>query len=567
MKALILAAGLGTRLLPYTNSIPKPLFTLNQRPLLDLAIEQLIACGCDKIFINTHHCHEQIEAFVRQHRFKNRLQTLYEPKILDTGGAIANTRQFMDKEPFFVINADIICNIDLKQVYESHLASYRDSKALATLVLHDCPEFNKIRVDGQGFIENFNAPIGKGLAFTGVQVLSPDIYAHMPMADMPMADMSGVWDPMVFSSIDVYKNLCPTKRIKAHVTDPIYWRDIGTIPAYTQTSQQCLTGQLFGLPTNRLHEILITPIAGDGSDRNWYRASHGKRSLVLSDHGICLAQSENHSQLQAFVSIGAHLVSQKIAVPKVLGHDVLSGQVALQDLGDVHLASVVHQTQNPATLMGLYKKVIDRLIEFSQTGLQNFDTRWTCQTTAYSKELILEKECAYFMTAFIQGFLGREDTFESYAHEFDTIADNALEHCVDGLMHRDMQSKNIMIHHDKIYFIDFQSARKGPLQYDLASLLIDPYVKLPEGIQEELVSYAMSRLKIASTIDQSRFKKCYHYCCLTRNLQFLGAFAFLSRIKGKKRFKSYIPQAVRSLKFNIQRLASVPTLKKLVNTL
>jgi aminoglycoside/choline kinase family phosphotransferase/dTDP-glucose pyrophosphorylase len=561
MKALILAAGFGTRLLPHTNSIPKPLFTLNQRPLLDLAIEKLIACGCDKIFINTHHCHEQIEAFVRQHRFKDRIQTLYEPKILDTGGAIANSRRFLDKEPFFVINADIICDIDLKQVYESHLASHRDSKALATLVLHDCPEFNKIRVDGQGFIENFNAPPGKGLAFTGVQVLSPDIYAHMPMADM-----SGVSDIKVFSSIDVYKNLCPSKRIKAHVADPIYWRDIGTIPAYTQTSQQCLTGQLLGLPTNRLHEIHITPIAGDGSDRHWYRACHGKRSLVLSDHGICLAQSENHSQLQAFVNIGVHLVSQKIAVPKVLGHDVLSGQVALEDLGDVHLSAVVHQTQNPATLMALYKRVIDQLIEFSQTGGLNFDTRWTCQTTSYSKELILEKECAYFMTAFIQGFLGREDTFESFAHEFNVIADNALEHSVDGLMHRDLQSKNIMIHNDKIYFIDFQSARKGPLQYDLASLLIDPYVNLSKGIQEELVSYTLSRLKIESTAQQDKFKKCYHYCCVTRNLQFLGAFAFLSRIKGKKRFESYIPQAVRSLKSNIQRLA-VPTLKKLVNTL
>jgi aminoglycoside/choline kinase family phosphotransferase len=146
------------------------------------------------------------------------------------------------------------------------------------------------------------------------------------------------------------------------------------------------------------------------------------------------------------------------------------------------------------------------------------------------------------------------------------IADNALEHSVDGLMHRDLQSKNIMIHNDKIYFIDFQSARKGPLQYDLASLLIDPYVNLSKGIQEELVSYTLSRLKIESTAQQDKFKKCYHYCCVTRNLQFLGAFAFLSRIKGKKRFESYIPQAVRSLKSNIQRLA-VPTLKKLVNTL
>ncbi|RLB85858.1 MAG: aminoglycoside phosphotransferase, partial [Deltaproteobacteria bacterium] len=513
----------------------------------------------------THHCHEQIEAFVRQHRFKDRIQTIYEPIILDTGGAIANTRRFLANEPFFVINADIISDIDLKQVYEFHLASHFAARTLATLVLHDYRQFNKILVDGRGFIENFNAPLGKGLAFTGVQVLSPDIYSHMPLTDHP--DGSDASDIKVFSSIDIYKNLCPTKKIKAHVADQIYWKDIGTIPSYTQTSQQCLSGQLFCLPTNRLHEIQINPIAGDGSDRHWYRASHGKNTLVLSDHGICLAQSANLSQLQAFVSIGAHLVSQKIAVPKILGHDALSGQVALEDLGDVHLASVVQQIQTRSTLMTLYKKVIDQLIEFSQTGRLNFDTSWTCQTVSYSKELILEKECAYFITAFIQDYLGKEDKFESYAHEFDTIADNALEHSVEGLMHRDMQSKNIMIHHDKIYFIDFQSARKGPLQYDLASLLIDPYVKLTKRTQEELVTYAMSRLKIESTADQSKFKRCYHYCCLTRNLQFLGAFAFLSRVKGKKNFESYIPQAVRSLKSNLQRLAALPALNKLVNTL
>jgi aminoglycoside/choline kinase family phosphotransferase/dTDP-glucose pyrophosphorylase len=562
MKALILAAGFGTRLLPYTSGLPKPLFTLNQRPVLDFAIEQLVTCGCDEIFINTHHCHEQIEAFVRQHRFKDRIQTIYEPKILDTGGAIANVRRFLDNAPFFVINADIISDIDLKQVYECHLAACLDTKILATLVVHDYPEFNKIRVDGQGFIENFNAPAEKGLAFTGVQILSPEIFAHMPAADCPEA--SGI---KAFSSIEIYKKLCPAKKIKAFVADKIFWRDIGTIPAYRKTSQQFLCAHLLGLSTNRLHEIQITPIAGDGSDRHWYRACHENRCLVLSDHGICPAQSESLAQLQAFVSIGAHLASKKITVPKVLGHDTLSGQVALEDLGDVHLASVVQKTQDTATIITLYQRVIDQLVEFSQIGRQDFDMGWTCQTASYSKELILEKECAYFMTEFVQGFHGKKKMFDSLAHEFEFIADNALTHCVEGLMHRDMQSKNIMIHGDNLYFIDFQSARKGPLQYDLASLLIDPYVQLPESVQQALVQYTMSRLKILSTAEQSQFNRCYQFCCLTRNLQFLGAFAFLSRRKGKKSFEAYIPQAVRSLKSNLERQESLPGLKKLVNTL
>jgi len=569
MKALLLAAGFGTRLLPYTRHTPKPLFTLNQRPVLDFAIERLMQCGCDQIFVNTHHCHEQIAAFVRQHRFKDNIQTIQEPTILDTGGAIANILKFMDTDPFFVINADIFCDVDLKLVYEAHLANQKlvnqtlTNQVLATLVLHDYPEFNKIQVDGEGFIESFEGPSGKGLAFTGIQVLSPNIHLHM----QKRSNNSETQDQAIFSIIDVYRTLSPSKKIKSMVMEDIFWRDIGTVSSYVQTSQQTLSALILGLPENKIREIQINPISGDGSDRLWFRAVHGERSLVISDHGICVDQSEKRSQLKAFVSIGKHLAAKHICVPQILGYDTLSGQVALEDLGDSHLSTQVNQSQTQTQIIDLYKNVIDHLIEFSKTGIQNFDTNWTCQTATYSKDLILEKECAYFMKAFIQDYLGKNCWFESYAQEFGIIADNALKYAHIGLMHRDMQSKNIMVHDEKIYFIDFQSARIGPLQYDLASLLIDPYVKLPQMVKEELLNYTMSQLEIDSTIKQDQFKECYQFCCLTRNLQFLGAFAYLSRVKGKKSFESYIPHAVGTLKSTLRGINCLPALSKLVNTL
>jgi len=568
MKALILAAGFGTRLLPHTKKIPKPLFTLNQRPVLDIAIEKLLDFGCDQIFINIHHCHKQIEAHILKHPLKKMIQTVYEPQILDTGGAIANIKQFMDKDPFFVINSDIICDIDLRKVYESHMAS----PAVATLVLHDYPEFNKVQVDGKGFIRSFNAPPGNGLAFTGIQVLSPGIYSYMPEEsdDPNKPEKPGKLEKStqkVFSSIDIYKILCPLKIIRAHVAEQIFWKDIGTATSYLQTSRQCLCAHVLGLQKNQINEIVINPITGDGSDRLWFRACHKKDSLVICDHGICSVPGDNLSQLRAFVSIGTHLSQKTIRVPKILGHDEISGQVVLEDLGDIHLASMVTQCKSSSTIIDLYKKVIDQLIEFSQTGIQDFDTRWTCQTASYSKEVILEKECAYFMEAFIRGLLGKELQFEQYADEFAIIADNALKYSFEGLMHRDMQSRNIMLKNGKVYFIDFQSARIGPVQYDLASLLIDPYVKLSNIIQKELVEYAIARLGIGSSAKINEFKECYQYCCLTRNLQFLGAFAFLSRVKGKKNFELHIPKAVESLKSIIHELPLLPALGKLVKTL
>jgi aminoglycoside/choline kinase family phosphotransferase len=122
-----------------------------------------------------------------------------------------------------------------------------------------------------------------------------------------------------------------------------------------------------------------------------------------------------------------------------------------------------------------------------------------------------------------------------------------------------------MVKNNKVYFIDFQGARSGPLQYDLASLLIDPYVNLKNKIRDELLQYAMEKLQI-NLDERENFLQCYHYCSLTRNMQFLGAFSFLSQTKKKKKFEQYIPDSIQSLKQIITDLNmdnKIPKLSKL----
>lgn len=550
MKALILAAGFGTRLLPYTRTLPKPLFTINNRPILDLTIERLLDIGCQKIFINTHHLGDQIQNYVQSHPHNSRLQVVYEPEILDTGGAIANLSKELGDHNFLVINADIVCDADLMALVHCH----ESTRALATLLVHDFPRFNRLKIEMEnptgGRVIHFDAPPETGLAFTGIQVISPQIFDHMPPA-------------RVFSSIDVYRALCSTGKIKASLAKHLYWQDMGTPDTYGQTSRQWLAGKIFSLAPARFKEIRVSPLDGDGSDRRWFRAVHGHDSLVICDHGICLDHpTDSHSplgtqpgclaQLNAFTAIGHHLSGQGICVPGILGHDTISGQVALEDLGRIHLADQVRQQE--ADAIPLYHQVIDSLIEFSRTGIQGFDPAWTCQTATYSKALILDMECRYFMEAFVKGYLGQKAPRENLAPAFSHIADHALAHGYTGLMHRDMQSKNIMIHKDRVWFIDFQSARKGPLQYDLASLLIDPYVKLPQKVQDELVEFTMDRLGLSSALEKENFNQSFEYCCITRNLQMLGAFGFLTRIKNKPWFEAYIPPALAGLK---TRLAAV----------
>jgi NDP-sugar pyrophosphorylase family protein len=550
MKALILAAGFGTRLLPYTQKIPKPLFTLMSKPILEHTIQTLVDNGCDHILINTHHLHEKIEAFVGQLRYNIDIQTIFEPVILDTGGAIANARPFLKDSSFFVINSDIISNVDLAQVYEFH----KRSKTLATLVLHDYDTFNKIEIDDLGYIQDFDSTT-KALAFTGIQVLSPKIYDYFP-------------EQMIFSSIEVYQLLGRQNQVKAFVKKNIFWSDIGTKDDYSMTSLLELAASQFQIKQDRIKDIKVDRLAGDGSDRHWHRARYDGRSYIISDHGICMPESIELLQLNAFVNIGNHLFSKGIFVPQILNHDALSGMVILQDLGDVHLETLIKETNNDAFTLKLYKQVVDCLIDFSVRGVQGFKTQWTCQTKTYSKELILEKECRYFWEAFIQGYKKKDLDFQDFLNEFDYIAGQAIKHGLPGLMHRDLQSRNIMFNKDRLFFIDFQSARLGPLQYDLASLLIDPYVNLNEQIKKDLVQYTTTKLELNSRQSQDFFE-CYNYCCLTRNLQILGAFSFLSLIKKKLHFEDYIPGAVTSLKNIIAGLDTdkLPELSKLVHSL
>jgi aminoglycoside/choline kinase family phosphotransferase len=108
-----------------------------------------------------------------------------------------------------------------------------------------------------------------------------------------------------------------------------------------------------------------------------------------------------------------------------------------------------------------------------------------------------------------------------------------------------------MIKNKKPYLIDFQGGREGPVQYDLASLMIDPYTELSPDIQRQLVDYCHDRLTSYIHVDKKKFYLCYEYCTITRNLQILGAFGYLSKVKGKKYFEKYIPAAVKSLENNL----------------
>lgn len=545
MRALILAAGLGTRLRPHTLHTPKPLFTVDGRPLLDRVIRGLIAAGADALLVNTHHLPAAIDDFIRRQRYPVPVATRHEPVILGTGGAIRNAADFWDARPFMVVNSDILTDIDYREVYASHARSRAD----ATLVLWDDPEVNSVALGPGGWVVGFDTlpeapPVERRRTFTGIQVLAPRVLDFIAPAGFD-------------SSIDAFRRLLAAGgRIAGWEPAAGHWSDLGTPVRYREAARREVAAAAFraAFPQAPPGEIQWQALAGDGSARRWYRLTCGPHRLVAVDHGI--RPSPAVGEADAFVAIGAHLQARGVPVPRIFRHDAFAGLVVEEDLGDVSLQAHL-QGRGPAERRRCYAEVMELVAQMSLRGGEGFDPAWTWQTPRYDAALILERECRYFRQAFLEVFAPDLAAAEDLEPEFQRLAAAIPGAGPEGFLHRDCQSRNIMVAGGRFVFIDYQGGRLGPLAYDLASLLMDPYVDLPPAERETLLAGFLERHGHGPQA-AGDFLHLYRLCALARNLQILGAFGFLSRRMAKPQFEAYIPAAVRSLAFNLDRLPGSP---------
>ncbi len=543
MKALILAAGFGTRLAPYTQHLPKALFPVDGMPVLGRMIAHLKRAGCSAIAVNAHHLAHQIETYLERHDFGIPITLSPESDILGTGGAIRQLADYWSEAPFMVVNADIVTDIDLAQVYAAHLANPDP----VTLVLHDRPPFNQVWVDEthrvtgfERFSEGAECPGGRRLAFTGIHVMDVRILPWIPSSGF--CDIIAVYRQMIDDGVSIHG-----RAVAGH-----YWQDMGTPASFRDAVVAAMAPKSFqtAFSDYQSEPIQQHPLSGDGSDRRWFRLSAGTRHLILADHGI--TPIPTGSEVNAFVHIGKHLFERGLPVPRIVAHDGFSGLVFLEDLGDCHLQQIVSQTTHDSDIEDLYRPIIDTWLDLTVRAVAGFDPDWTCQTPTYDASLIIEKECHYFVDAFLNGYLNLDIDADDLAPEFVRLARRTLANGIHGLIHRDLQSRNIMIHGGRHFLIDFQGARLGPVQYDLASLLIDPYVMLSDGLRQNLLAYAVQQATMRMKCTADQLIRGYRYCAVTRNLQMLGAFGFLSRVKGKNDFENWIPAAAANLARHIR---------------
>lgn len=265
MQAMLLAAGLGTRLRPYTNVLPKPMFPILNRPLLNILVEMLRKSGCRKIIVNGHHLGYRVESAV-----KNMKDVLFqdEPEILGTGGSLRQALRQFSNDPVLVMNGDIYHSVNIAELYHHHI----NSGNIITMALHDYPRFNMVSVDNDriiSFDKGKHATSDRKLAFTGIHVVHPEVIQQVPSTGF-------------FHVIDLYERLAEQgEQIGYLRVDDCFWRDIGTPEDYLL-----------------LHKELIT---GEGGAEKTVMGSVAKGKSWIVDKKACLAADV---ELQGWGSIG-----------------------------------------------------------------------------------------------------------------------------------------------------------------------------------------------------------------------------------------------------------------------
>jgi NDP-sugar pyrophosphorylase family protein len=247
MKAMVLAAGLGTRLRPLTNDRPKALVEVGGRSLLEITLTRLRDFGINDVIVNVHHYADMVIENVRAAgNFGIHIEFSREDVLLDTGGGLKKAAWFLggnsstnEEEPFILHNVDVISSIDLQRMVQLH----KESRALATLAVQERKTSRYLLFDeqlqlcGRRFVKEEKTEIVRPsqhlteLAFTGIHVISPRIFSLLT-------------EDGVFSIVPAYLRLAAQgEKIQAFRADEYYWRDLGK-PENIQQAEEDIKANL-----------------------------------------------------------------------------------------------------------------------------------------------------------------------------------------------------------------------------------------------------------------------------------------------------------------------------------
>lgn len=511
-KAVILAAGHGTRLRPFTCATPKPLLPVWGETMLDRVLALLRARGVEDVVVNSHHLHEQIRAWsdaVRRDAQaageRLRLKVSYEPEILGSGGALNPIRDWIGDEPFYLVNADIVVeNVpDLDAAFAAVRA--KDDVLGVCLATETGPRTVEVEPES-GFVTNWksdDAGLDGTFTYCGLAVLKPRVLDYVK--------------PEGFSSIvTAYEAAMMAGHfMKVVRSDDLLWEDAGTVARYLDLNRDGDDNAFADIPQLKATGAVdFTFLGARGSDRVFFGCDKG--IAILYDDG-------NRNENGKYPGHARWLKAKGVPVPDVLFDDPTTKTMILAHAGVERKMTLADEA-----------KVVEALAAFNALGaepdlpdlLPPFDDEtWEWEHDLFAKHCLGTR-------------FGRTLPPAAKA-ELEKVA-AILEREPKALVHRDFQSTNILWKGDRLTFIDFQGMRLGPAAYDLASFVYDPYVTFTDDARRALVAL------YAQKAGRDDLPKVLPFAAVQRLVQCLGAYGRLASV-GQPQFGQHVLPALENL--------------------
>ncbi|MDP4209645.1 MAG: RNase adapter RapZ [Bacteroidota bacterium] len=304
----------------------------------------------------------------------------------------------------------------------------------------------------------------------------------------------------------------------------------------------------------------IAKLPASGSYRQYYRLWGENRTII----GV---YNEDKAENKAFLSFTRHFLEKGLPVPQILAEALENNIYLLEDLGDVTLLSHIQQLDYPQEVkpevIAMYKRVLEELPRFQVLGGEGLDYSNCYPRHAFDRQSMMW-DLNYFKYYFLK--LARVPFDEqALENDFNTFCDYLLSADCNHFLYRDFQSRNVMIHNEKPYFIDYQGGRKGALHYDIASVLFEAKTSLLPDVREELLDHYLQSLNKLMPVSKDEFLKHFYGYVYIRLMQAMGAYGFRGLYEKKELFLQSIPLALNHLDWlldNVTLPVDVPELRK-----
>lgn len=301
-------------------------------------------------------------------------------------------------------------------------------------------------------------------------------------------------------------------------------------------------------------DFTVKPLKGDASERSYSRLEFGRgfpKSVV-----VMKMDSPFENDELDFIKLRKFLAECNVPTPEIYFTNPSKGLIYLEDCGDTLLANRAGEVSEKE-LAELYRKALDALVIIQLEGTRRINDKNPAYARKFDTAKFME-ELNHTEKYFIKGLGGKSLTAsdEKRLKTFFTELVVPIEKEPLVFTHRDYHARNIMLKGGRIFVIDFQDARMGPLHYDVASLLFDSYVKLPCRVRDELLDYYLDRLNLTASrkLDKKNFLRMLSRVSLQRNLKALGTFGFQAMEKNNDSYLQFAKNTIEYIRANMNKI-------------